>query len=53
MLVLAIVLLLFGAGKVSRVMGEVGKGINAFKEGLKGDSAQKTISANDDKNPQK
>jgi len=33
--VLAIVLLLFGAGKLPRVMGDVAKGMKAFKAGLK------------------
>lgn len=34
-LVIAIVVLvLFGKGKVSNLMGEVGKGINAFKKGI-------------------
>jgi len=35
MLVIAvIVLLLFGKGKVSSIMGEFGKGITAFKKGV-------------------
>lgn len=33
--VLAIVLLLFGAGKLPNVMGDVAKGMKAFKAGLK------------------
>ena len=33
--VLAIVLLLFGAGKLPRVMGDFAKGIKAFKAGMK------------------
>ncbi len=37
--VLAIVLLLFGAGKIPRLMGDVAKGVNAFKKGLKDDEA--------------
>lgn len=31
--ILAIVLLLFGAGRVSGVMKDLGKGVKAFKEG--------------------
>lgn len=38
--VLAIVLLLFGAGKIPRLMGDVAKGINAFKKGLKEEGAE-------------
>ena len=34
-LILAIVLILFGAGKLPRVMGDVAKGIKNFKTGMK------------------
>ncbi|MBL9059905.1 MAG: twin-arginine translocase TatA/TatE family subunit, partial [Mangrovicoccus sp.] len=33
LLIAAVVLVLFGRGKVSSLMGEVGKGITAFKQG--------------------
>lgn len=36
-IVLVVVLLLFGAGKIPRLMGDVAKGVNAFKKGLKDD----------------
>ena len=35
MIVLLIILLLFGAGKLPRVMGDFAKGIKAFKAGMK------------------
>ncbi len=35
LLIAVVVLVLFGRGKVSSLMGEVGKGINAFKKGVK------------------
>ena len=35
MVVLAIVLVLFGAGKLPRVMGDFAKGIKAFKAGMR------------------
>jgi sec-independent protein translocase protein TatA len=36
LIVLAVVLLLFGGrGKITQVMGDFAKGINAFKKGLK------------------
>ena len=35
LLIAVVVLVLFGKGKVSALMGEVGKGINAFKAGVK------------------
>lgn len=34
-IVAVIVVLLFGAGKIPRLMNDMGKGINAFKKGLK------------------
>ncbi len=34
LLIAVVVLLLFGRGKVSNLMGEVGKGITAFKKGV-------------------
>ncbi len=34
-IVLLIVLLLFGAGKLPSVMGDIAKGVKAFKSGLK------------------
>lgn len=33
-IVLVIVLILFGVGRISKVGGELGKGIRAFKDGL-------------------
>ena len=37
-LIAVIVLVLFGKGKVSSLMGEVGKGITAFKKGVSEES---------------
>jgi len=34
-IILVIVILLFGVGRVSKVFGEMGSGIRAFKDGLK------------------
>ncbi|WP_225029416.1 twin-arginine translocase TatA/TatE family subunit [Xinfangfangia pollutisoli] len=34
LLIAVVVLVLFGKGKVSSLMGEVGKGITAFKKGV-------------------
>lgn len=36
-LVVVLVLLLFGRGKISELMGDVAKGINSFKKGLSDD----------------
>ena len=51
-IVLLVVVLVFGTGKLSGAMGDFAKGIKAFKKGLKDDeveeaaAAQKTIDAN-------
>ena len=39
MVVLLVVLLLFGSGKVSTLMGDFAKGIKAFKKGMADDEA--------------
>jgi sec-independent protein translocase protein TatA len=36
-LILAVVILLFGVGRVSRIGGEMGSAIREFRKGLKGD----------------
>lgn len=44
-IVLVIVLLLFGPGRIGKIAGELGKGIKAFREGLgkeKQDDEQQT-----------
>jgi sec-independent protein translocase protein TatA len=45
-IVLLIVLLLFGPGRIGRIAGELGKSIKAFRDGLTGDQQddQKTDS---------
>jgi len=37
LLIVVVVVLLFGAGKIPRLMGDVAKGIRSFKTGLKDD----------------
>ena len=37
LIVLVIVILLFGVGRISKVAGELGKGIRSFKDGLGSD----------------
>ena len=36
-LIVLVVLILFGAGKLPKVMGDVGKGMKSFKDGIKSD----------------
>ncbi|MEX2008921.1 MAG: twin-arginine translocase TatA/TatE family subunit [Dongiaceae bacterium] len=51
LIVLAVILLLFGgAGKIPRLMRDMGQGINAFKKGLKEDGKDKD---KDDADPDK
>lgn len=42
LIVLVVVLLLFGPGRIAKMMGELGKGIRAFKE---------SVSSNEDESP--
>ena len=42
LLILVIVLLIFGVGRVSKIGRELGEGIREFREGLTGDQEKKT-----------
>ncbi len=53
LVVLAVVLIVFGAGKLPNVMGDLGKGVRNFKAGLDGKEqpdAPKSIADNSDPN---
>ncbi len=56
-LVLVIILILFGAGKIPRVMGDIAKGIKSFKAGMKeGEEAEEiddNSSSQEKKKPKK
>jgi sec-independent protein translocase protein TatA len=39
-IILVIVILLFGVGRIGKVAGELGSGIRSFREGLKGDEEE-------------
>ncbi len=45
LIILAIVILLFGIGRVSRIGGEMGTAIREFRKGLKGDENEKQSAA--------
>jgi sec-independent protein translocase protein TatA len=47
-IVIAVVLLLFGRGKISELMGDVAQGIKAFKKGMSDDEIAKADAANPD-----
>lgn len=44
LIVLAVVLLLFGRGKIPELMGDVAKGIKNFKQGMNDDDAKDDVS---------
>ena len=41
LIVLVIVIVLFGVGRIGKIAGELGGGIKAFREGLKSDEEKK------------
>ena len=47
-IVLLVVVIVFGAGKIPRVMGDVAKGIKSFKAGLKDDETTPVTTTNND-----
>lgn len=40
LIILVIVFVIFGAGKLPKVMGEMGKGLRSFRDGIKEDKAE-------------
>ena len=51
LIILAVVLLLFGVGRISKIAGEFGKGIRSFKEGLKGEEEKDTSETESEPEP--
>jgi sec-independent protein translocase protein TatA len=37
LIILVIIILLFGVGRIAKIAGEMGKGIRSFKDGLQGE----------------
>ena len=56
-IVVVLVVLLFGRGKISSLMGDVAKGIKSFKKGMSDgpstDSSSSEESSNEDQNSEK
>ena len=48
-IIAVVVVLLFGRGKISELMGDVAKGINSFKKGLNDDGSDNGTSAIENK----
>ena len=42
LIILVIIVILFGPGRIGKVAGELGKGIRSFREGLSGKEDEKT-----------
>ena len=47
-IVVVLVVLLFGRGKISSLMGDVAKGIKSFKKGLSDDTPNENVDKSDD-----
>jgi len=50
LIVVLIVLLLFGPGRIQKIFSEMGKGIKSFKDGLQGNKDEK-VEGEDKKEP--
>ena len=46
-IVIVLIVLLFGRGKISSLMGDVAKGIKSFKKGMSDDSTSSNDNSND------
>jgi|TARA_B110000444_G_scaffold189914_1_gene179416 sec-independent protein translocase protein TatA len=47
-IVVVLVVLLFGRGKISSLMGDVAKGIKSFKKGLSDETPNESVDKTDD-----
>ena len=47
-IILVIVVLLFGPGRLSKIAGELGKGIKSFRENISGDQKKQEEEKKDD-----
>ncbi len=49
LIILVIVILLFGPGRIGKIAGEVGKGIRSFREGLQNKDDEEATAETKDK----
>jgi len=49
LIILGIIILLFGVGRISKIAGELGSGIKAFRKGLKEDDVKEESQADEEK----
>ena len=50
LIVVALLVILFGRGKISELMGDVAKGVKSFKKGLSDDEPNSINKSEDDSN---
>jgi sec-independent protein translocase protein TatA len=46
LIILVIIILLFGVGRIGKIAGELGKGIKSFKDGLQGEKKDEPADEN-------
>lgn len=49
-IILVIVIILFGPGRLGKVLGELGKGLRSFKDGLGGEKQEEVQKTDKDRN---
>ena len=47
LIILAVVLLIFGVGRISKIGGELGKGIQAFRQGVRDETSEEASEKSD------
>jgi len=47
-IILIVVLLIFGPGRLSKIAGEIGRGIREFRSGLQGDDEEQSPAETDE-----
>ena len=45
-IILVIVIVLFGVGRIGKIAGEMGSGIRAFRDGIRGDDDKEKLKTN-------
>jgi len=50
LIILVVVIILFGVGRISKIAGEMGSGIRSFREGLKGEGEEEKTKETDTEN---
>ena len=53
LIIVIVVVLLFGRGKISSIMGDVAKGIKSFKKGMSSEDVDQLKNTPTEKNPEK